>query len=109
MTCSTTCDDGCSPPGGRVRLSAAGMSAGRASDRLQPPDSFERVPQLWHRLMTHVLGYRRFGAHGDDIGAMVSNRLAAELGESVLGLHVTFPAEPELLAEDLRAFFRDLR
>jgi pimeloyl-ACP methyl ester carboxylesterase len=52
------------------------------------------IPTLWHRLMTDVLGYRRYGAHGGDIGAMVTNRLALEHPGSVAGIHVTMPAEP---------------
>jgi pimeloyl-ACP methyl ester carboxylesterase len=53
-----------------------------------------RIPGLWHRLMTEHLGYGRYGAHGGDIGAMVTNRLAIEYPEAVLGIHVTMPAEP---------------
>jgi pimeloyl-ACP methyl ester carboxylesterase len=64
------------------------------SDRLEPPNSFNRVPELWMRLMTEVLGYERFGAHGCDIGAMVSNRLGVEFPEALIGLHTTFPPEP---------------
>jgi pimeloyl-ACP methyl ester carboxylesterase len=52
------------------------------------------IPSLWHRLMTEVLGYQRYGAHGGDIGAMVTNRLAVEHPEAVAGIHVTMPAEP---------------
>lgn len=64
------------------------------SERLQPPRTFNDVPALWVRLMTEVLGYRRFGAHGGDIGAMVTNRLAVEFPDALIGIHVTFPPEP---------------
>lgn len=64
------------------------------SDRLQPPSTFNRVPELLVRLMTEVLRYPRFACHGGDIGAMVANRLAIEFPDSLLGLHVTFPPEP---------------
>lgn len=64
------------------------------SERLQPPATFNVVPSMWQRLMADVLGYNRFGAHGDDIGAMVTNRLALEVPASLIGLHVTFPPEP---------------
>jgi pimeloyl-ACP methyl ester carboxylesterase len=52
------------------------------------------IPSTWHRLMTEVLGYERYGAHGGDIGAMVTNRLAVEHPDAVAGIHVTMPAEP---------------
>jgi pimeloyl-ACP methyl ester carboxylesterase len=53
-----------------------------------------RIPALWTRLMCDVLGYDRFGAHGGDIGAMVTNRLACEFPERVVGVHVALVAEP---------------
>jgi pimeloyl-ACP methyl ester carboxylesterase len=43
----------------------------------------------WHELMTEVLGYERFAAHGGDIGAGVSSRLAFDFPESLIGIHVT--------------------
>lgn len=64
------------------------------SERLQPPASFNDVPSMWRQLMNEVLGYEDFGAHGDDIGAMVTNRLALEFPDSLVGIHITFPAEP---------------
>src|SRR5262249_59030585 len=36
----------------------------------------EQVAELWHTIMTEVLGYRRFAAHGGDLGAGVTARLA---------------------------------
>jgi pimeloyl-ACP methyl ester carboxylesterase len=64
------------------------------SDPLKGRGSANRVPGLWARLMTEVLGYGRFGAHGGDIGAMVANRLALEHPERLVGIHVTRAAEP---------------
>jgi pimeloyl-ACP methyl ester carboxylesterase len=64
------------------------------SDPLQGRGSANRVPGLWAQLMSDVLGYDRFGAHGGDIGAMVANRLALEHPERLLGIHVTRPADP---------------
>jgi pimeloyl-ACP methyl ester carboxylesterase len=52
------------------------------------------IPQLWYRLMTDVLGYPRFGAHGGDIGAMVTNRLALEHPEALIGIHVNGGTRP---------------
>jgi microsomal epoxide hydrolase len=42
---------------------------------------------LWHRLMTDVLGYQKYGAQGGDIGAFVSAQLALQHKDSVLGVH----------------------
>ncbi len=51
---------------------------------------------LWAQLMTESLGYRRFGAQGQDIGAAVSIALAANHPGVVAGIHlpgvVAFPA-----------------
>jgi pimeloyl-ACP methyl ester carboxylesterase len=66
------------------------------SDPLSGRGSANRVPALWAQLMTDVLGYGRFGAHGGDIGAMVANRLALEHPERLLGIHITRPADPYL-------------
>ncbi|HEY7595230.1 MAG TPA: alpha/beta fold hydrolase [Actinophytocola sp.] len=60
----------------------------------QPVPDAAQIPAVWHRLMTYVLGHPRYGAHGGDIGAMVTNRLALEFPDAVAGIHVTMPAEP---------------
>jgi pimeloyl-ACP methyl ester carboxylesterase len=64
------------------------------SDPLAGRGGANRVPGLWARLMTEVLGYAQFGAHGGDIGAMVANRLALEHPERLVGIHVTRAADP---------------
>ena len=43
----------------------------------------------WHELLTTVLGYRSYGAHGGDIGASVTARLAALYPESLTAIHLT--------------------
>jgi pimeloyl-ACP methyl ester carboxylesterase len=52
-----------------------------------------RVTAVWVRLM-ESLGYPRFAAHGGDIGAFVTNRLAIEYPDRLVGIHTTFPVEP---------------
>ena len=59
-----------------------------------PPGEAGRIPEMWARLMADVLGYERFAAHGGDIGGMVTNRLGVEFPELLVGIHVTFVAEP---------------
>lgn len=53
------------------------------------PFFWRDVPRLFVELMTNVLGYDRFVAHGSDIGSWVSHRLAIEFPERLLGIHVT--------------------
>lgn len=62
--------------------------------------------ELWHRLMTQ-LGFPRYLAHGGDLGAGVSTRLAAAHPDAVLGIHVLAVADPERqdgLTEQERAY-----
>jgi pimeloyl-ACP methyl ester carboxylesterase len=42
------------------------------------------------KLMTEVLGYRRFGLQGGDWGAFISARIAATRPELVVGLHLNY-------------------
>ena len=66
------------------------------SDPLPGRGNSARIPGQWARLMTQVLGYTRFAAHGGDLGAYVTNRLGYEFPEQVLGIHVTMVAEADL-------------
>ncbi|MEV0151091.1 MULTISPECIES: epoxide hydrolase family protein [unclassified Nonomuraea] len=52
------------------------------------PWSIERVARTWAELMGR-LGYRRYGAHGNDAGAVVTPRLALLDAEHVIGSHIT--------------------
>jgi pimeloyl-ACP methyl ester carboxylesterase len=44
------------------------------SEPLAGPFTHKRVAETWHALMTHTLGYPRFGAFGGDIGGTGSAR-----------------------------------
>jgi epoxide hydrolase len=82
----------------------------------EPPDqapwSIERVARTWAELMRR-LGYQRYGAHGNDAGAMVSTELARINAEHLVGVHITAglgiptgdPAELGELTEQERAGF----
>jgi pimeloyl-ACP methyl ester carboxylesterase len=55
-----------------------------------------RTTELLARLMTEVLGYKRFAAAGGDIGSRVTRLLALAHPESLIGIHLTdvgFPRE----------------
>lgn len=65
------------------------------SDPPGEPGFSNRIPGLWVRLMER-LGYGRFAAHGVDVGASVCNLLGLWHPDRVVGIHVTYPAEPYL-------------
>jgi pimeloyl-ACP methyl ester carboxylesterase len=53
---------------------------------------------LWNRLMTEVLGYAKYGSQGGDVGSGVTNQLAHQYPDSLLGVHfngVGLPPPPE--------------
>jgi len=54
------------------------------------------VAGLWVKLMTERLGYARFGAHGGDIGAGVTNRLGLHHPGRLSGIHVMALVPPWL-------------
>lgn len=64
--------------------------------------SYSRVAELWARLMTEVLGYGRFAAHGGDIGRGVTQQLALDRPGPLVGIHLTdVPySDPATFAED---------
>ena len=66
------------------------------SDRPAAPGLvFPGIAGRWHRLMTEGLGYRRFGAHGTDIGAGVTARLGLQYPQAVAGVHLSSVGLPE--------------
>ncbi len=76
------------------------------SELPRSPFTRRHVAGLWHELMTKVLGYRRFGAFGGDIGGGVTQWLGALYPRDVVGVHVTsavvatdFSAQPPTAAE----------
>jgi pimeloyl-ACP methyl ester carboxylesterase len=78
-----------------------------------PPDGPGRctarsTASVWRRLMTDCLGYERFGAQGQDLGAGVTIRLGADHSDVVAGIHtpgvITFPPQDQPLTEEGKAF-----
>ena len=59
------------------------------SDRPPKYGTVFRVNDLWAELMTNVLGYKRFGAHGGDWGSSVTEQLARSHADSVAAIHLT--------------------
>jgi len=59
------------------------------SSKPTKPGTIFRVGDLWHTLMTDVLGYERFAAHGGDWGSTVTEQLARSHARSLVGVHLT--------------------
>ncbi|CAN5156214.1 epoxide hydrolase [soil metagenome] len=64
----------------------------------QRPGRASDIPELWHRLMGE-LGFTRYGAHGGDLGAGITSRLAQAHPEAVVGIHLMAVAGPAELDE----------
>jgi pimeloyl-ACP methyl ester carboxylesterase len=69
-----------------------------------------RVARIWAELM-RLLGYRRYGVQGGDLGAYVAPAVAAAAPDDVVGVYVTsglgFPTEadvPDLAGHEQAAF-----
>jgi pimeloyl-ACP methyl ester carboxylesterase len=64
------------------------------------PIGLTTTATLWNRLMTEVLGYAKYGSQGGDVGSGITNQLAHQFPDSLLGIHfngvgVPPPAEAE--------------
>jgi pimeloyl-ACP methyl ester carboxylesterase len=79
-----------------------------------PPEeglSHGQVAEIWHRLMVDVFGYKRYFAHGSDLGAGVTARLARAHPEAVTAIHLATPglgAPPEPWSEAVRRYFDEV-
>lgn len=56
----------------------------------EPPQTHE----IWHRLMHDELGFARYAAHGGDLGAGLTSRLAEAHPEALVGIHLLAIANP---------------
>jgi pimeloyl-ACP methyl ester carboxylesterase len=62
------------------------------------PIGLSTTATLWNQLMTEVLGYAKYGSQGGDVGSGVTNQLAHQFPDSLLGIHfngVGVPPPPE--------------
>lgn len=60
---------------------------------------FVPAQDLWAKLMTERLGYTRFAAHGGDIGAGITTRLARFHADKLLGISLLSVVAPYLDAQ----------
>lgn len=74
----------------------------------------EQTHELWHRLMHDELGFERYGAHGGDLGAGITSRLAQAHPDAVIGIHLLAVAAPgnvdeTTLSAPERAYLDDVK
>ncbi|HEV8447910.1 MAG TPA: epoxide hydrolase [Gemmatimonadaceae bacterium] len=59
------------------------------SDKPHDGTSLFQVGDMWHDLMTRVLGYDHYVAHGGDWGSTITDFLARDHSDAVLAIHLT--------------------
>ncbi len=59
------------------------------SPRSSDGPSLDEFGAVLHSLMSDVLGYDRYGAHGGDVGAMVCDQLCRDRETTLAGVHFT--------------------
>jgi microsomal epoxide hydrolase len=59
-----------------------------SSPQVQAGMTASRVADLWHRLMTEVLGYERYAVSGGDWGSRVTSVMGHKYAESLYGIHI---------------------
>lgn len=73
----------------------------------------QEIADLFSRLMTEVLGFRRFAAQGGDWGAFITGRLGYAYPDKVVGIHLNMlpvaphPADRTDLTRAEEVFFKD--
>jgi pimeloyl-ACP methyl ester carboxylesterase len=59
------------------------------SDKPEKSGQLFQINNLWAELMTTILGYERFAAHGGDWGSIITEQLARSHSSAVIGIHLT--------------------
>lgn len=54
----------------------------------RPGLNFWKIADLWHTLMTDVLGHREYAAGGCDVGALVTGQLGHKYADELYGIHI---------------------
>ena len=50
--------------------------------------NFWKIADVWHELMTGVLGYEKYAAGGCDVGALVTGQLGHKYAGELYGIHI---------------------
>lgn len=54
----------------------------------RPDMNFWKIADVWHALMTEVLGHERYGAAGCDVGALVTGQLGHRHADALYAIHI---------------------
>jgi microsomal epoxide hydrolase len=54
----------------------------------QPDMNFWKMADVWHELMTGVLGYPKYAAAGCDVGALVTGQLGHKYADELYAIHI---------------------
>ncbi|XVU29432.1 epoxide hydrolase family protein [Actinoplanes sp. CA-054009] len=55
----------------------------------RPDLNFWKIADLWHKLMTEVLGYEKYAAAGGDMGALVTEQLGHKYAGELHAIHLS--------------------
>ena len=78
------------------------------------PGGLFNIHNLWAKLMTDVLGYDKFVAHGGDWGSIITEHLARSHSRHVVGIHLTDVSfmhtfqKPNDLSEAEKKYFEEI-
>ncbi|MGF7032442.1 pimeloyl-ACP methyl ester carboxylesterase [Paenibacillus mucilaginosus] len=53
-----------------------------------PDMNFWKIADLWHTLMTDVLGYKKYAAGGCDVGALITGQLGHKYSDELYTIHI---------------------
>ena len=65
------------------------------------------VAYLWNKLMTEVLGYESYAAHGGDWGSLITAHLGHAYSDNVIGVHLGLPVVPGLIRSEISDHYWD--
>jgi microsomal epoxide hydrolase len=65
-----------------------------------PDMNFWKIADLFHELMTDVLGNEKYAAAGSDMGSLITNQLGHKYADSLYAIHVGSPIMLNLLQGD---------
>lgn len=73
------------------------------SSKPRKPIGPAAIAELWHTLMTKVLGYDRYCAQAGDWGSFVTSRLALQHADQIDAIHLTMlPLRPSISGADAK-------
>ncbi len=66
-----------------------------------PDMNFWKMADVWHELMTGVLGYNKYAAAGCDVGALVTGQLGHKYADELYAIHIGSAQKLTLFNGDL--------